>query len=410
MKKLRRTYPDSLFLLLFLTITFLGYFILMKNLSIKISTAQDFHSISPVNNVEIEPTILEDLNSEEILLNKLIDSMTLEEKVGQMFIGGGVGGNQLNSQIDLCKTYGFGGVILMKPDVIDQTTTDTNLSKLKSLSSELKAPIFIAIDEEGGVVSHLKSQMPEQTSQPQIVNYEQASVVAHYRGIKLNELGINVVFAPVMDYAMNSTSFLYKRTFHVSKDEIFDISKTMIEVYSNNSVIAVAKHYPGHPDTPTDSHKNIPQVAISSENFSEYTSQFKKLAESGNAEIIMSGHILFPEIDSNISSLSNIIITDKLRNEFGFEGVIITDDMNMGAVKNQYSTDQAAILAVQAGNDILLYVTNPETQIVAYKSVLAAVQNGTISEERINESVYRILKLKQKYLITEEQQIDLNEQ
>jgi beta-N-acetylhexosaminidase len=163
-------------------------------------------------------------------------------------------------------------------------------------------------------------------------------------------------------------------------------------------VIPVVKHFPGHGDTAVDSHIGLPTVNNDLERLKSFELiPFKDAIENG-AECVMVAHILLPKIDAeNPATLSKAIITDILRNQLEFEGVVITDDMTMGAITKNYELASAAVQSVKAGSDIILVAHKYENATAAMKALIETVQAGKISEERINESVYRIMKLKQSY-------------
>lgn len=321
----------------------------------------------------------------------LLSQMTLEEKVGQMFLMGFWGTEPDYYITKMIKERHIGGVILFKYNVKDKEQL-IQLSKNLQLLSD-KVPLFISIDQEGGVVSRLgKDIVSEITAQNEIKTEKDAYNISKKRAKELKELGISMNFSPVLDNIKKEGSFLYDRVFRA---DIALLGNKMISGYSDGGVIAVPKHFPGHPDNSIDSHKTLPEVNIPEADFDTYASQFKEVISNQDTQAIMVGHILFEQIDANNpSSLSSKIITEILRNKYGFKGVVITDDMQMGALTESLTIVQAAVKAVTAGNDILIYSGEPEEQAQAYSAILDAVKKGAISEERINESVMRILTLK----------------
>ena len=321
----------------------------------------------------------------------LLSQMTLEEKVGQMFLMGFWGTEPDYYITKMIKERHIGGVILFKYNVKDSAQL-IQLSESLQLLSE-KVPLFISIDQEGGVVSRLGTEIvSEITAQSEIKTERDAYNISKKRAKELKELGITMNFSPVLDNIQKEDSFLYDRVF---RTDISLLGNKMVSGYSDGGVIAVPKHFPGHPDNLTDSHKALPEVNISEAEFDGYASQFKEVVLNGDTQAIMVGHILFKQIDANNpSSLSSKIITEILREKYGFNGVVITDDMQMGALTESFSIAQAAVKAVTAGNDLLIYSGEPEEQAQAYNAILDAVKKGEISEERINESVLRILTLK----------------
>ena len=321
----------------------------------------------------------------------LLSQMTIEEKVGQMFLMGFWGTEPDYYITKMIKERHIGGVILFKYNVKDREQL-IQLSENLQLLSE-KVPLFISIDQEGGVVSRLGTEIvSEITAQSEIKTKRDAYNISKKRAKELKELGITMNFSPVLDNIQKEDSFLYDRVF---RTDLSLLGNKMVSGYTDGGVIAVPKHFPGHPDNLTDSHEALPEVNISEAEFDEYASQFKEVLSNGDTQAIMVGHILFKQIDANNpSSLSSKIINEILREKYGFNGVVITDDMQMGALTESFSIAQAAVKAVTAGNDLLIYSGEPEQQAEAYNAILDAVKKGKISEQRINESVLRILTLK----------------
>jgi len=322
---------------------------------------------------------------------KLLSTMTLEEKVGQMFIMGFWGTQPDYYITKMIQERNIGGVILFKYNVKDKTQLIKLTSDLQTLTK--KVPLFISIDQEGGVVSRLTTNIvSEITAQSEIKTEKEAYNISKKRARELKALGISMNFSPVLDNIQKQDSFLYDRVF---RGDISLLGNEMISGYWDGDIVAVPKHFPGHPDDATDSHKGLPQTKIPETEFDTYASQFKDVILNKDTQAIMVGHILFKQIDSqNPSSLSSKIITEILRNKYGFDGVVITDDMQMGALTESFGISETAVKAVTAGNDILIYSGEPEEQAQAYNAIISAVKNGTLSEERINESVLRILTLK----------------
>lgn len=280
-------------------------------------------------------------------------------------------------------------------NVTDTLKTKESIDKINKAQDSDLPPILIAIDEEGGSVSRLWGQLTDQSAQPDLNTEKLANDTAYRRGTELHDMGINVNFAPVVDYIPDQGSFLYDRVFRGDRDQIAKLGSAMVRGYRDAGIIAVPKHFPGHPSTPIDSHNALPTCDISTSQMDEYTSQFRYMIDTSAPVMIMTGHVLFPNIDDqNLSTLSPIWIDEYLRGDLGYQGVVITDGMMMGAITDGHTFEGNIINAVKAGNDILLYVTEPRYQADAYKILLNSVRNGTISEDRIDESVYRILQMK----------------
>jgi beta-N-acetylhexosaminidase len=198
-----------------------------------------------------------------------------------------------------------------------------------------------------------------------------------------------------LENIINKDSFLYNRVFRGQKEKIISLGSNMVQGYQDAGIAATVKHYPGHDDSSVDSHKNLPVSTVENQDFHDYVSPFIEVIKNKKPLIVMMAHVLFPNIDPVYPATLSPVIINQLRNEYGFDGVIITDDMNMGAITKNYGIEQSAIQAIKAGNDILLYVSSEEDFLRAYNAVISAIENNEISQGRIDESVYRILKLKE---------------
>lgn len=333
-----------------------------------------------VQRVSIEETILE--------------SLSIEEKVGQLFMFGFYGPTPTEHINRYISDKDIGGILLLGYNIENKTQLQNLITQLQSYS---EIPLLISIDQEGGIVSRLTWNDTLTFPQKNISSSEQAYDIAYRRGLQLKELGVNMNLAPVVEYINDGNSFLYQRVFRGSKEEVINKGSAMIKGYTDSNTISTLKHYPGHSDSSPDSHFNLPIVNIINEQWNEYISTFKEILEKEYTPAIMVGHISLPNIDGKPSTISNEILNNKLRKELGYQGVIITDDMEMGAIEKvgEYSTTCRE--ALMAGNDILLYSGNSEVQTEVYEYILQEVINGEIHEDIINEKVLRILKLKTDY-------------
>lgn len=337
-------------------------------------------------------------NKSEIEIMSMIEEMTLEQKVGQLFIGGSSKEDMLNEQLALVRDQHFGGIILFRVNVTDSAKRVLTMETIRQANSALPISPFIAIDEEGGEVTRLYGQLIQQTPQHLINSPSLAYETSLGRGRELIQMGMNMNLAPVMDYATNSESALYKRTFRGEREAIALLSENMLRGYKDAGIIAVPKHFPGHPDNNIDSHTALSEVGVTREQFDSFAGQFKSLIEKESPVAIMTAHVKFPAIDPvSPTTLSHPILTGILRNDYQYNGLIITDDMNMGAIKNFVPLEEGVIRAIEAGADMVVIVTLPKYQLSAYNALLEAVRSGRISEERIDESLMRILKVKKAY-------------
>ena len=335
--------------------------------------------------------------------------MSLEDKVAQMFfvdLDGltGVAGTQIAGDItrEALQNFHPGGISLFAGNIIDPDQLALLTASLQEYSLEYSGvPLLIGTDEEGGTVKRIGSNgnfdVPYVGSMQDIGSTGDASFgyqAGFTIGAYLSAYGINMDFAPVADVLSNpANTVIGSRSFGSDPGLVSD----MVEMYRKglleNGVIPCVKHFPGHGATTADSHTGM---AVTEKNMDQLTAcelvPFQTAVING-ADCIMAAHISLPSVTGNDTpaSLSPVIIQDLLRNTLGFDGVVITDALNMGAVTNMYSPADAAVLAVLAGNDMLLTIGDFREPCLA---VLNAVKDGRIPEERSNESVRRILKLK----------------
>ena len=335
----------------------------------------------------------------------LID-MSLEDKVGQMLMVGFWGiepDYYINKMIN---QRNVGGVILMKYNFDNQEQAKNLINTLqqKSLDTDPGIPMFISVDQEGGLVSRVQLDgISELTAQSDIKSSEQAYTVADKRAKELKQLGININYSPVVDYVKNENSFLYERTFRGNIDSVGGFASEMVRGYQNNGLISVIKHFLGHPDTNIDPHLSVLEADFTNQEIMDRTKIFRRVIADVSPYMVMTSHVIYKNIDSETPcSLSKKCIQEWLRGESRFgSGIVITDDMEMGAIQDKYSNAEAAVMAIKAGNDILLYTSTPEKQAEAYDAIIEAVNNNEINVEQINDSVLKILKLKKKIINNE---------
>lgn len=332
----------------------------------------------------------------------LIANMTLEQKVGQMFFCAFRKDNSGNEIVEInddikkiIKDCGIGGVVLFSENIYDtQQVTDF----INELQNETDIALFIGIDEEGGRV--IRTDALDVPRIPSALNigktgdaqnaYNAAKTIAGY----LSPLGFNVDFAPVADVFTNpSNTVIGDRAFSSDPDIASVMVKYFTEGLLENKILPVLKHFPGHGDTSEDSHYG---VAVNKKTLAELSEcefiPFKS-GIAANAPFVMAGHISTPNINGNNlpAIFSSFLLQGILRKELGFNGIIITDSLDMGAITNNYTSEETVVNAILAGVDMLLI---PEDFNNAYYGVINAVKSGEVTEERINESVRRILTVK----------------
>lgn len=358
-----------------------------------------------------EPTPAED----EIEL--VLRQMTLEEKIGQLFIirpdaldftqtpeqikdPYAEGVTELTSAMaDVLSKYPVGGIALFGKNISTAQQMTGFIGELQSASG---IPLFVAVDEEGGRVARIAN-----SSAFDVAKYDSAAAVGASGdtaaamdmgatiGAYLRQYGFNLDFAPVADvYSNPDNTVIGDRAFSSDAGTAAKMAKAMAEGLKRQQIIPTFKHFPGHGDTAEDSHNGI---AVNYKTKEEMEScEWLPYESLSSEECVMVGHIATPELtgDMTPATMSAEIVNGILRQQLGFDGVVITDALAMGAVTEGYTSAEAAVNAIEAGCDILLC---PDDFKEAFEGVAEAVSSGTLSEERIDESVYRILLLKQTY-------------
>lgn len=344
------------------------------------------------------------MREEKEPIDDKINSMTLDEKIGQMIITG-FNGSEYNDDMDrLINEYKVGGVILFARNIEDSNQMIDLTRALQENNNNL--PLFISIDEEGGRVSRLPDDVekfPSAFTIGLINNQQTAYENGKEIGYTLKRLGINLDYAPVLDiYSNENNTVIGDRAFSKEESIVSTMGIATMEGIEDADIIPVVKHFPGHGDTEVDSHYGLPIVYKTLEELRNFEFiPFVKAIESG-CDVIMVSHIILNEVDSsNPASLSKIVISDLLRKDLEFDKVVITDDMSMGAITYIMSIEEACIKSIEAGCDILLLGNAYEEIEQVINSIKLKLYNGEISEEQINKSVKRILELKKKYNMME---------
>lgn len=348
----------------------------------------------------------EEPEEEEDILGELAQSyyseMSIEDKVAGLFMvtpeaitGVGTATQAGDGTQEALSQYAVGGLIYFGQNILDKEQITTMLANTASMSNY---PIFLAVDEEGGDVSRVANSKVEVTKVDDMAavgaggDASQAAEAGTTIGSYLSEIGFNVDFAPVADVA-GEGSALGNRSFGSDPQIVGEMVANAVGGIEGTGVSACLKHFPGLGSTSEDTHDGRVEITKSLEEMraSDFV-PFSTGIEAG-ADFVMVSHATAPALDEdNVpSSLSKKVITDILRGELGFEGVVITDALDMTAITDYYTPEEAAVMALEAGADMLLM---PEDFEKAYQAVLAAVQDGTIPEERINESLDRIYRVK----------------
>ncbi len=341
---------------------------------------------------------------------QLVSQMTLEDKIAQMFV---ITPNALTGYASGVTAAGdttkeayqsrpVGGIVYMADNLTDPEQTTTMLSNMQEIARERTGlPVFLCVDEEGGSVARIAGNdafgvtdvgnMSDIGASGDVQNaYNAGSTIGSY----LAALGFNVDFAPVADVLTNpDNQVIGQRSFGSDAQTVAGMVTSELQGLSAAGVYGMVKHFPGHGGTSGDSHDGAVSTDKTLEELmAEELVPFQS-AIDGGVNFVMVGHISAPNVtgDNAPATLSKVLITDVLRGQMGYNGIVITDAMNMEAVAGFYNSDKAAVLAVTAGADMILMPADYNT---AYTGILNAVNDGTITEERINESVTRIVKAK----------------
>ena len=321
-------------------------------------------------------------------VDQIVASMSQTEKLGQMVMIGIQGTKVDDDSLYMLNQYHMGGVILFdrnmeSPEQVKQLTSD-----LQAQSNE-KVPLFIGIDEEGGDVVRMAEKLTPPPSQKEIGatgDIEQAKTWAIKTAKSLKDIGINVNLAPVADVGSND-----KRSYSTDANTVIDFVRAATKGYQQENIIYSLKHFPGIGKGKVDSHIDSSSIDVVKEVLmTEDILPFKTIIDENepNDYFILVSHLKYPALDEEYpASLSSKIMTDLLRNELGYKGIIITDDMEMGAVANHNDFRSIGVNAVKAGADIVLVCHEYEHQQEVYLGLLDAVNSGEISQERIDESV-----------------------
>ncbi len=330
----------------------------------------------------------------------LLQKMSLEQKVGQLFILGFMGTDADHSLNDLIGKLHPGGILVFSRNIrtAKQTADLLYQAQTKSIQSSF-APLLVAVDQEGGDVIRIKT-MPQLPSAQGLAEAGDKKLV-HDAGVQtatlLKALGFNMNLAPVLDIADPiKDTFIGTRAFGKTPQIVSDMGLEFADGLRDGGVLPTAKHFPGHGGVAGDSHLVTPQKNISLENLlASDLVPYAELTKRGGANAIMVAHIAFPKIDPSLApaTYSKTLIQDVLRTQIGFNGIVMTDDIEMGGAGGGGALDHAK-RAINAGVDLVMMAWNRKMQFKVIRGLIAAVKNGEIPSSRIDESVLRLLKIK----------------
>lgn len=375
----------------------------------KVSQMQKAEEKKKAQKGEKEEPVLTEEELRQLEVEKILKRMTLEEKVAQMFVvtpesltGVGVVISAGDATKAAIEQYPVGGIIYFSQNLENPEQVREMLTNTQNYSMErIGLPMILSVDEEGGTVTRISGKpefgvpdIGDMSAVGATGNPQNAYQTGVQIGTYLKDLGFNTDFAPVADVLTNPANTVVQyRSFGTDCNLVTDMVLEELRGLKEQNITGVLKHFPGHGATEADTHNGYAYTESTLEQMkSNELVPFIKGIEAG-ADMIMAAHISCPNItgDHTPTSLSGRMINEILRGELGYQGVVITDGMHMGAVAESYTPEQATLAAIQAGVDLILM---PADFYSAYQGVLNAVQSGVITEERIDESLRRILDLK----------------
>ncbi len=328
--------------------------------------------------------------------------MDIKERIGQFLMVGFDGTTPSRAVTEMITKYKVGGVILFKRNIQSLPQLVKLTRNLQKLSPQ--SPLFIGIDQEGGRVSRLSKEFTIFPAMATVGKHDSAPLgysVGEVTARELKAVGINVNFAPVLDIHSNPRNpIIGDRAFGDTPGIVSKLGLALMMGQEDNGVMACAKHFPGHGDTSTDSHKVLPQVKHTLERLLDFELRPFQHAIANRLDALMTAHVLYSKIDpENPASLSKKIITSILREGMNYDGLVFCDDLEMQAILNHYTVGEAALQAVLAGSDILLVCHRMDLQVQVFERLLEAFRKKPLSEKRLTLSLARILRLKEKYVM-----------
>ena len=334
-----------------------------------------------------------------------IKELSLEQKIGQMLIMGLEDKEQ--KEIDsIIKKLKIGGIIIYKKNYNNYEQMLGLINNIKEMNAENKIPITISVDQEGGRVNRMPPEILNLKSATKFANSKDVELVketGNIIGKMLSETGISMDYAPILDIRrFEEKHAIGDRCYGENKEDVEKYAIEVMKKIQQNNVISVIKHFPGHGLTKKDSHFRIPKIKEKIEQLQKEDMQpFEKAIKNG-ADAIMVGHLIIKDVDKKYpASLSKKVIQKYLIEKYNYNGLIITDDMKMMAIRLHYNMKRAVKRAILAGNDIVMMGLSYKKVDKIIKYIIGQIKKGKISEERINKSVEKILRIKEKYNITD---------
>lgn len=337
----------------------------------------------------------------------MLSEMTMEEKVGQLVIFGLEGTTLQEETRNMIERYAVGGFILYKDNVDNLAQTVELGNQLKAANREHGVPLLLGIDQEGGRVDRMpggvsKVPPPGKIAAKDDKTYTYATGQA--LGLQVRSLGLNLDFAPVLDIDSNPDNpVIGDRAYGHTPQSVIAHGLEAMEGLRSSRVVPVVKHFPGHGDTDVDSHLELPVIHKSKAELQDFELKPFAAAIDAGTDAVMVAHLLIPDLDPDYpASLSETIIDGLLRQELGFEGVVMTDDLTMQGITKQHTVGEAAVLSLRAGSDIVLIGHHHGQQAEVMEEILASVRKGELTDEQLDAKAGRVLRLKQGYQLTDD--------
>lgn len=339
------------------------------------------------------------------MISKNLLSLPVEQKIGQLFFIG-LAGTQIDAATRrLLTEVSPGGVCLFARNIADPEQVRNLLGDVRA---QLPVEPFLSVDQEGGLVDRLRKIISPMPAANAIKTIDDARRIASISAEALRILGFNMNFAPVVDVIdakrERVSNGLYSRAFAQSAEETFELAESYLNGLQTGGCLGCLKHFPGLGASVTDSHESLPTVFLSETEFTNTDLfPYQQLFKTGQAHAVMVAHAAFPLIDLQEtdqkgrllpSSLNGKFVTELLRRTLGYEGLVLTDDLEMGAILKNYGVGEACKMAVLAGQDMLAICADPEAVREGFAAITKAVADGEISIERIDESLRRIAAVK----------------
>ncbi|MGG6311721.1 beta-N-acetylhexosaminidase [Paenibacillus macerans] len=338
---------------------------------------------------------------------ELLGKLNTAEKIGQLVLVGMDGTEPDGATRSLIEDDHVGGFIFYKDNIKDAKQALSLFNGLKAANRSQPVPLFLSVDEEGGRVSRMPGELTKLPTAREIGDTGSVELAGRIGGViggELSGFGLNLDFAPVLDVNSNPENpVIGDRAFGTKPEVVSRMGIAVMKGIRDQGVIPVVKHFPGHGDTSVDSHLGLPVVEHGLDRLRKLELVPFKQAIRDGADVVMIAHLLMPKLDpEHPASFSKAVIHDLLREELGFGGMVISDDMTMGAIAEHYDIGEAAVQFVQAGGNIVLVGHDYAKERQVLQALADAVKSGEITAEMLDERVYGVLKLKEKYALTDD--------